>query len=173
MVIRVANLGQHQIRVKAVVRETGRGFRRGAGGGSAAPGESVCRRPALFILAPRHHECLVSFLIMIEGNLVLTLDHVQITKAVLSGSDAARIVCLSVKIERGLEIAECLIGMTLPEQCAPPSESCGRIILLSIDGKCVGTCRGKLRGCETQRAGEHKKQIRISQFHHVLDFVRD
>ena len=53
---------------------------------------------------------------MIERDFVLALNHVEIAKRILRGSNATRVVRLSELVESGLQVSKGLIGMTLLEQ---------------------------------------------------------
>ena len=71
-VICVANLRQHQVGIKAVVDSAGCGLGGSAGGRSGAAGNRVRGCLSGLVFAGRGAEGFIGFLIMIEGDFVLT-----------------------------------------------------------------------------------------------------
>ena len=121
-VIRVADFREHQVRVKAIVGEAagslGGGIRRRTSSARNATGRRLIR----LILATRHHKRVISFSIMVERDFVLALDHVEVAKRILRGSNATGVVRLSELVESSFEVSKGLIGMTLLEQRAAAAQ---------------------------------------------------
>src|SRR3989441_3140177 len=128
-VIRVADFREHQVRVKAIVGEAagslGGGVRRSTSTAGNATGRGLIR----LILAASNDKRLISFSIMIERDFVLALDHVEVAKRILRGSNATGIVRLSELVESSFQVSKGLIGMTLLEQSAAAAQRGVRISL--------------------------------------------
>jgi hypothetical protein len=64
---------------------------------------------------------------MIERDLVLALDHVEVAKCILRGSNPTSVVRLRELVESSFQVSKRLIGMTLPEQRAAAAQRSVRI----------------------------------------------
>ena len=89
----------------------GGGIRRRTSSACDGTGRGLIR----LILATGNDKRLISFSIMIERDFVLALNHVEVAKRVLRGSNATRVVRLGELVERSFQVSKGLIGMTLLE----------------------------------------------------------
>src|SRR2546425_3110298 len=126
-VIRVADFREHQVCVKAIVGEAAGSLGGGAGRSTSTARNATGRGLIRLILAPSNDKRLISFSIMIERDFVLALDHVEIAKRILRGSNATGVVRLSELVESSFEVSKGLIGMTLLEQRAATAQRGVRI----------------------------------------------
>ena len=92
-VIRIADFREHQVRIEAVVGGGAAGsFSSGARGGSGAAGNAVRGSLVGGVSAAPGHEGFVSRSVMIEGHVVLALNHVEIAEGIFGRGDAPAVV---------------------------------------------------------------------------------